>query len=52
MNSRCFKIGALFNLFFLASKERGASQHLRTISGVEMESDPSIKDILCQEEAQ
>lgn len=52
INVRCFKSGFLLNFFFLARRDNGANQHLRTIRGVEMESDPKIKDSLCQEDTQ
>ena len=52
MNVRCFSLGLFFNLFFLAIRDSGASQQLKIIKGVDIESDAKIKDSLCQEEVQ
>lgn len=52
INVRCFSLGLFFSLFFLASRDSGASQQLKIIKGVDMESDAKIKDNLCQEEVQ
>lgn len=52
INVRCFKGGFFLSLLLLANRDRGANQHLRTISGAEIESEPSMKETLCQEDTQ
>ena len=49
INVRCFNAGWLLSALLLASKERGANQHLNIISGVDIVSEPSINESLCQE---
>lgn len=52
INVRCFNLGLFFNLLFLAIRDSGASQQLKIIKGVDIESDANIKDSLCHEEDQ
>lgn len=48
INIRCFLLLCFFNVFILAIREIGTSQHLRIVRGEESESRARLGESLCQ----